>query len=265
MYKLLLLVFFTSLVFAQVEQEVKKELTLEEQAAEEAKIREEVLKKYRVSDESKEESLDSDSQKEDLKSENDNLEIQDVQNLPQDLKDKINAEVLTDLFKNSENNTDQKDAPKLKESFLSNMIPASMKDILAKFLKTNPFSNLSKEDVKAMLVSQTEGKPLGEAFKKNPKLLDFAVDWIRDPKALPAFMGMANKPEQMKNYGIVVLIVFAISFILNFLNKSGGLVKRIFKKLLITFGSLIVNLVLFYWFFKEELDPTLEIAKKYFF
>lgn len=253
MLKLLwIFILSANLVYAQNEN--PKEATLQERAAEEAKIREEILKKYRPQEV-------SEKTQPDTVEKNDSEEIEDISKLPQELKDKINDENLFGaILENS-----SEDNPNVQDSFLSNMISSSMKDVISKFLKSNPLSKLSKEEVRSMILTQAEDKPAAELFKNYPKFLDFMVDWIRDPKALPAFIGIINKTEEMKNFGIAVLIVFILSFILNFLNRNGNLAKRIFKKILISIGALVINLVLFYLYFKDEIGPTIDIAKKYLF
>jgi len=153
---------------------------------------------------------------------------------------------------------------KIKDSYLSTMMNGMMKQMIGKFLKENPFSKMPREEVKSMIVLNTQGLPVNKVFEKNPKLLEMLIDWIRDPIALPKFMGIVNKPEKVKIYGIIVIALFIISFALNLFNSKGSLFKRILKKLGIFLGAFTLNLVAFYILFQPNIQPTLTIVFKYY-
>jgi hypothetical protein len=152
----------------------------------------------------------------------------------------------------------------LKDSFVSSMMTGVMKQVIDDFLKENPFSKMPRDEVKAMISIQTQNLPVKKVFDNNPKLLDMLVDWLRDTKALPRLLGIANKPQEVKIYGIIVLCVFIFSFVLNLANSKGNLFKRILRKLAIFFGATAINFATFFIMFKEELKPTLEIIFKYY-
>jgi hypothetical protein len=152
----------------------------------------------------------------------------------------------------------------LKDSFVSSMMTGVMKQAINDFLKENPFSKMPRDEVKAMISIQTQNLPIKKVFDNNPKLLEILVDWIRDTKALPRLLGIANKPQEVKIYGIIVLCVFVFSFVLNLANSKGNLLKRILRKLAIFFGATLINIVTFFVMFKEELKPTFEIILKYY-
>lgn len=224
---------------------------LQRRALEEAKVREEVLKKYRVGD-------DAEAVNEVNESET-QVESQD--------KTKVETQVETTAT-NPASDIDKK-LEEDKSGFLSGLLPdmnAPMSDLMKgamkEFLKENPLSKLPPEEVKSMIMVQVTGKPMEQVFKKNPKLLDFVVAWLRDKKALPSLMGILNKQKELKQYGIAFFVVFILSFILNLMSK-GTLISRIFKKILITIGALSLNFGIFYWFFRAELSPTVDIIFRY--
>lgn len=152
----------------------------------------------------------------------------------------------------------------IKESYLSTMMNGMMKEMISKFLKENPFSRMPRDEVKSMIVLNTQGLPISNIFEKNPKLLDMLIDWIRDPIALPKFMGIVNKPDKVKIYGIIVIALFIISFALNLFNNKGNIFKRILKKLCIFIGAFIINIAAFYILFQPNIQPTLKIVFKYY-
>jgi hypothetical protein len=215
---------------------------LQRQADQEAKERDNVLQKYRVNEDG---SLAGEKPKGDPE------------------LDKAVDDTLND-FKSADSDSgdDKKETAKsgkIEESFISKMMPGMMKSMVQKFLKTNPFSKMSKDEVKSMLLVQVEGKAVGKILKNNPRLLSGVVDWVRHPTALPQLMGIANEPKKVKYYGILVVFVFLVSFILNLLNSDGSIIRRIIFKLGITVGALGVNLGLFYLFFSDELGPTIDV------
>lgn len=154
--------------------------------------------------------------------------------------------------------------PALKESFVSGMMTGVMKQAINQFLKNNPFSKMDRDEVKSMIQVKTQGLPVAKLFEKNPKFLEMLVDWIRDEKALPKIIGIVNKPDEVKTYGIIVTVIFVLSFMLNIVNSKGNLFKRILKKMAIFTGAFAINLTAFLVLFKYDLKPTLDIVFKYF-
>lgn len=152
----------------------------------------------------------------------------------------------------------------LKDSFVTKMMSGVMKQAIDSFLKENPFSKMDRKEVKSMIEVKTNGLPVSKLFQKHPKLLDILVDWIRDKKALPKIMGILNKPDDVKTYGFIVTGIFILSFLLNLANSKGGLGKRILKKMGIFIGAFIINISAFYFLFKAEIRPTLDIIFKYY-
>jgi hypothetical protein len=162
------------------------------------------------------------------------------------------------------NDPEKPKAEGLKESFVTNMMTGVMKQAIDQFLKENPFSKMERQEVKSMIELKTNGLPVATLFKNHPKILDIFVDWIRDDKALPKIIGIVNKPDEVKVYGFIVMGIFILSFILNLANSKGGLGKRILKKLMIFVGAFAINIGTFFFLFKEEMKPTLDIIFRYY-
>ena len=74
----------------------------------------------------------------------------------------------------------------LGDSFMTSVMSEQLKSQVALIIKQNPFSLISRHEVKKLILDTTEGTPLGELFQKNHKYLEMTVEWVRDPKALPA-------------------------------------------------------------------------------
>lgn len=147
-------------------------------------------------------------------------------------------------------------------NFLTNMMDQQMKQEMAKLMKSNPLSQLSKADLRAKIEQNSQGTPLGKFLAKSPKLKELMVELAHDKDALPGFIGIVNKPAQMKTYGICVLVVFIAAFIFNVFNTKGSLIKRLFLKLILTLGTLVANVGIFYFLFQKELDPTVRVLKR---
>lgn len=161
-------------------------------------------------------------------------------------------------------NAKQDNKPAINESFVSKMMTGVMKKAVNEFLKENPFSKMDRAEVKSMIEVRTQGLPVSKLFQKNPKILDMLVDWLRDKKALPSLMGIVNKPDEVKIYGIIVTVIFVLSFMLNLVNSKGNLLRRIFRKIGIFLGAMTVNIGAFAYLFSEEIKPSLDIVWKYY-
>jgi hypothetical protein len=122
------------------------------------------------------------------------------------------------------------------------------------------------DQVRAAILSKSEGKPLGKLFKSYPKLLDVCVDIVRDAEALPAFVGILGKKERLKNYFYVWLGLFILSFLIKryiFPKKWSG-PKRFFAGTFMSLLFLSISLSVFYQLFEKELSPILNVMKKHF-
>ena len=75
---------------------------------------------------------------------------------------------------------------------------------------------------------------------------------------------MINKPEKVKNYGIVLICVIVSVFFLNLMNSKGNIFRRILVKMSIGIAAFAANVISFYVIFKDEVTPTLDIILKYY-
>lgn len=144
---------------------------------------------------------------------------------------------------------------------LSKIMPAS---VMQNFMKENPFSKMDKDKVRELILKAMNPKAQ-KMMKSKPNMLNFITDLAHDKKALPAMMGMLSKEKELKICGVISLVLFILSIVLNILNSKGNLFKKLAKKMAIMIGLLLVNIGCFYYFFHTELGPTVTIFKNNFF
>ncbi|MBC76184.1 MAG: hypothetical protein CME64_09230 [Halobacteriovoraceae bacterium] len=153
---------------------------------------------------------------------------------------------------------------KIEDSFISKIMNNASKKFIGRFLKQNPFSNMSKSELQSLVLSRLEGQPFGDFLKEKPKFLDMFIDILRDRRALPSLLSLVNKPEKVKKYGMILIGVFVSVFFLNLFNSKGNIFRRILVKMCIGIAAFSANIISFYVIFKDELTPTLDIVLKYY-
>lgn len=160
----------------------------------------------------------------------------------------------------------KKDVPKvkLKESYLTNMMNARTKNLVASLMTESPFAGMQRKELEAVFMAKNEGNPLGSLLKKNEKIKNIILDVLQHEKALPNIVGLLNKPEKMKYMGIFVAVVLALAFLFNLYNSKGSIFKRILFKFGIGIGAGLANLGCFIFLFHDELTPTISIILKYY-
>lgn len=160
----------------------------------------------------------------------------------------------------------KKDVPKvkLKESYLTKMMNAQTKSLVANLMTESPFAGMQRKELEAVFMAKNEGNPLGSLLKRNEKVKNIILDVLQHEKALPNIVGLLNKPEKMKYMGIFVAVVLALAFLFNLYNSKGSIFKRILFKFGIGIGAGIANLSCFIFLFHEELTPTISIIFKYY-
>lgn len=126
---------------------------------------------------------------------------------------------------------------------------------------------LPEAEVKAHLMLQVKGSRLESFLKKNPKILNAMVDFLRNKEALGGLLGIVARKNDLKKYGYFWLLMFTLTLLFKY-----RVIKPEWK-----FGkrfrwSMATNLVMsgicfyvFYGFFSRELTPTFQIIGKHFF
>ena len=168
---------------------------------------------------------------------------------------------LDDELEKKLNRTAEDLSTPLKKSFLTDLMNGQTRQLFENYLKENPFAMMSETQVRSLLESILNNQKIGQMLNKNPKVMNFLVKWLHDKEALPSFLSIVNKPKKVKVFGYIILGIFILSFILNLVNSSGGLFKRILYKFFIFIGATTVNLLTFAIMFRHELSPTFRIFK----
>ncbi|MBT4793067.1 MAG: hypothetical protein HON90_15950 [Halobacteriovoraceae bacterium] len=185
------------------------------------------------------------------------------------VSDKTSSEGLTEQNTALDNLTNVKltagNTSPASDNFMTKMINETLKKELAKAIKKNPFSSMSSDEVKSLLLSSTKGSKVGAFLDKSPKLTLVISEVVRDKKAFPSFLSLINKPAKIKKYGIFVVVIFLVGFFLNMKNSKGSMLKRIFIKLGIMLGITFTNLLVAYFIFREEVKPTIDVVMRNLF
>lgn len=150
--------------------------------------------------------------------------------------------------------------------FFGNMLGGLKSSVVKKLLKANPMSNMSHDQLKQVMENRFEGTKYGAIIKKHPKILDVMVEMIRDEKALPEIVSIMDKQDQLLTYTYIFMGMFILATLLSvFMFQNSGAFKRIMFKIFLTVSLPFINLLIFYLMFKKNLDPAVDIFKKYAF
>lgn len=148
------------------------------------------------------------------------------------------------------------------ENFLSKMMDKKMKEKLAEMMKQNPLSMMSKGELEDKIMENSKNTALGRVLVKNPKLKIALVEFAHDKDALPGLVSIINKPKKLRYYGFCLIAILVGAFIFNLMNTKGSLIKRIGLKLALGVTTFVLNISAFYFFFHEELEPTVVVLKR---
>lgn len=147
------------------------------------------------------------------------------------------------------------------ESFITERLGAEMTKKLGEMMRSNPLASMPKDKLAKMLDENMKGSQLEKIIKNKPKLKKILIEFAHDKDALPGLISIIGKPEKVKTYGICVIIVFVVAFIINVLNTKGSIFKRIFVKVCLMFGTGLTNLLVFYFMFTKEVTPSVNIIR----
>ena len=150
------------------------------------------------------------------------------------------------------------DPNKMSKNFFTNMMNDRMKVAAMQMMEENPFSKISKEELRQSIIEKIQNSKASNFILSKPKLIDAIVEVAHDEKTIPKLLGIINKPDVIKKYGIIVLAVTICAFILNLLNSKKSILKRILLKLCIMLVASTINFAAFYFLFREELKPTID-------
>ncbi|MFP5384708.1 MAG: hypothetical protein ACLGHN_01425 [Bacteriovoracia bacterium] len=134
-------------------------------------------------------------------------------------------------------------------------------DLFQKALKENQLRSLPREKVVEHILNKSAGTPAYSLFKKNPKFLNIAVDFLRDEKALPAAIIMLKRRDDLKLYFAIWIGLMILSWLFKkaFFNPNWGKFRSMVMGLFVTIIFSGISLGTFYKMFYEELSPMMAI------
>lgn len=130
-------------------------------------------------------------------------------------------------------------------------------EILQRTLKERPASSLSEEQLRALIL---ESK-VGSVLAKFPRVLNFAVNFVRDEKALPGLLGILSRKDDLKSYGYIWLVIFIFGLFIKsrVIKPKWAFKKRFIYSISFSLFLSSASLFIFYSLFSEELKPTLSL------
>lgn len=137
--------------------------------------------------------------------------------------------------------------------------------MLQKNLSSGANAKLFESDVRANILAKVKGSFTEKFFVQFPKLLDVAVDIVRDKDALSGLIGIMVRKSDLKDYAYISIAIFVFSlFIKNrVVQPKWNFGKRFIWSMWLNLFFTSISFYLFYTFFSVELGPTLRIFSKH--
>lgn len=130
---------------------------------------------------------------------------------------------------------------------------------------TKSIKDVPDETIKDNLMARFKDGELKRFLTNNPKVLTFLVRILKDEKALPGLTKLAENKKKLITFAGLMIATFVIAMILKMpLRGSKNNKKALFPFYLRWPFIFILRIVLFLTYFKEEVGPTVAIAKKLF-
>ncbi len=125
------------------------------------------------------------------------------------------------------------------------------------------FGAKDASQLRADILARVEGTPIAPILSTFPKLLDFFVNLLKDPSALPMFFKItANRRRLLIFLGINIALFFVKWFIKRKEKKRKAPFSERMGRFTFFFA---LRLVLVAVFFHKELWPAMMVAKRTFF
>ncbi len=202
----------------------------------------------------------------------DQQDIQELENQLQDFKQSQQA-VIDDMnpeqmqiqaqIQKAISQGDQAKVQELTRKLTKNMKMGSsgqMKKMVDASLST--FRSLSENQLRAHLIAKTQGNVFGQVFAEFPKLLDYIIQVLRDPIAVPQFFSILEKKTKLMIFFGINVFLWLVAFVIKRAHKAKGAGLFTHFKRGLFFATL--RLGLFIGFFHVEITPFVSIASKTF-
>ena len=138
--------------------------------------------------------------------------------------------------------------------------------ILQRSLSENDFRNQAPEIQRAIIMGHIKGQPLEQLFLRFPKALEFTAAMFSDKEVVPSMLGLFNRREDLKVYGMIVVVLFISSFVVKkiLISRDASRFQKFLTRLLVNISVSIGSFMIFYEMFSDEVGPALKFVKLYF-
>lgn len=136
-------------------------------------------------------------------------------------------------------------------------------NVLKDFKQSNPFAQMSPEDMRKLIQEKSKSSSLGSLITKYPKLEDFLSHWYVDKEAVPKLFSIMDDSKKVKAFFIKFIIAFVIGLmIIHYLTRGeSSFVMKLIKKMSLNFVLMFCVWLIFYYSFRDNIDPTLDLMK----
>lgn len=139
-------------------------------------------------------------------------------------------------------------------------------EMLKENIKNSRIQELPPGEIRALILAKVKGRPMERVFEQFPKILDIAVDIIRDPRAFNGLMDILPRFEDLKFFGYCALGLMVFGFLLKrfIVKKDASFSKRLLLGMTIHVLVMLSSFGIFYSMFEKEITPTLNVISKHF-
>lgn len=128
-----------------------------------------------------------------------------------------------------------------------------------------PFASMTDEGMRRLILENVKGSKLSEYITPDSKLMSFIVKFLKSDEAFLGLLKIPQNEKKSKMYFATFVGLILLSFLLNLMgSKNSPFWKRLLRKLAITGIIMCCQFGALYFFFSEELGPTIEIFKSVF-
>ena len=124
------------------------------------------------------------------------------------------------------------------------------------------FRSLSENQLRAHLIAKTQGNIAGQIFAEFPKLLEYIIQVLRDPIAVPQFFSILEKKTKLMIFFGINVFLWLVAFVIKRAHKAkrAGFFTHFKRGLFFA----VIRLGLFIGFFHVEITPFVSIASRTF-
>lgn len=138
-------------------------------------------------------------------------------------------------------------------------------NIIERAFKEAKMHTLPPELIRENILKSLKDHPFGGYLSNSPRLLDFAVDLIKDEKALMSAIQIFKNKPRLKIYLYVWIVIMFTSYFTRklFISKYWGSYTRTFASLMFSLTISVITLSSFCLIFDTEMKPIISIIKRH--